>query len=258
MREFATRGTALYMAPADWLSRLVMCGVPTLVFSSGHFAFAVIIALWLGAMDGFARLWGSCSSRALVAEPEGLTISSLFSCRIVPWANVSAIRTWHNLNHLWYVAVHYRRADGRLEVASCLDQCDADEARDFVCACASYASSGSRRRSITLAGLRDQGVYLPLFRRFTHDVAIATVVGWAFGSMGTAFLFGLLAAAQSLLIALIRHPLRTTTFVEQDGLWCSCSKGLEARPLRLIPRSLQVWVRGLAEAAYRNSSSRAS
>ena len=256
MHEFATRGTALYTAPADWVSRLVMCGLPTIIFTPGHFGFSAATALWLGFMDGFARLWGSCSSRALVAEPEGLTISCLFSCRIVLWANVSAIRTWHHLNRLEYVAVHYRGADGRLQIASCLDQCDADELREFVSACAGYASSAAPRRNITFAGLRDQGVYLPLFRRFTQDIATATVVGWALGTMSTAIALGLLAASLSLLVALIRHPFRTTTFVEKEGLWCSGSRGLEARPLQLIPRSLQLWVRGLAEAAYRNSSSR--
>jgi len=255
MTEFATRGLALYTVPADWLSRLVMCGLPTIFLTFGHFALSVIGAFSWGVMDGLARLWGSCSSRALVAEPEGLTISGLFSCRIVPWPNVLAIRTWHRFNRLDYVAVYYRRADGRLEIASCLDQGDADQVRDFVCACADYASCASPRRSITLAGVHDQGVYLPLFRRFTQDVAIATVIGWAFDRGGPAFALGLLAASPSALVSLIRHPLRTTTFVEQDGLWCSCVKG-EARPLRLIPRSLQLWVRGLAEAAYRNSSAR--
>ena len=252
MNTFATRGDAWFTAAGDRLTRLVMCVVPSFFFSPDQFAIAASFALLLGLSDGFARRWGGCTASALVAEPEGLAISARRRRRVVPWANVSAILNWHHFNRLDFVAVHYRRADGRLEIATCLDECEAEELRAFVAICADHAQRASPRQTITLAGWLEPGVYLPLCRRLTRDVALATAVGLLRGSVAASFTLGLLAASQSLWISAIRQPRRTTVLVQEQGLWCSGR--VDARPLRLIPRALRLWVRGLAEAAYRNQS----
>jgi hypothetical protein len=246
MHKFETRGIALLTAPADMLTRLLMCVLPAIAFTNGGLAMRAALALFLGLTDGWSRWWGSCTSLSFAAKPEGLTIASTFRVRVVPWENVAAIQTWHHFNQLDYAAIHYRHA-GRIEVASCCDQYGEDDLRDFVRAC---AESVSQPPSITLAGLCERRVALPLFRRFAVDVALASVVGLALGVAFPAFLLSLLAASTSTLFAALRYRLRTTTLLLKDGLWCC-----EARPLRTVPRALRLWVRCLSDARCRVASS---
>src|SRR6478735_6247739 len=255
MAEFATKGDALFAAPSDWLVRLLMCGVPIATFRPDHLVMSATTALWLGTIDGLTRWFGSCTCRALVATSEGLRVNSWVGARVVPWSNVLAIRNWRHLNGFDFVAVYYRRA-GRLEIATCLDQDGEDELRAFVRACADFVVRDSPRFHITLAGLCDECVYLPLFRRFTQDVGIATLMGCVWGIASAAFALGLLSALQSAFVVATRHPFRTTTLEQRAGLWSS--PGPDARPLRVVPRPLRLWVRGLAEASYRIQASSAN
>ena len=253
MCEFGSRSIALYGGLQDLVVRVTMCVAPAVTFRPDNLALSLATAACMGAFDGLFRLWGSCNSQALTAGPEGLEITSAFSARLVPWSNVSAIQNWHHFNGIDYVAVHHRRAD-RVEVATCVDYYSQDTLRSFVRACADYASSDTQPANITLAGLLERGVYLPLVWRFIQDVALATLIGFAIDRMGWAFLLGLLAASQSALIAALRHPFRTKTFVQQGGLWCA--QGREARPVLAIPRALRLWTRYLDDAAHRVTSRR--
>jgi hypothetical protein len=231
--------------PFCLLARFAIWLLPAAALIEYELAAALVAATFFGLADGWFRLWISRTSRSLLAEPHGLTIASGLGDRVVFWADLSAIQTWRGLKRVDYLAVHYRNA-GRIEVATCWDQNGHDELVAFVRACAAQVCADTPQSSITLAGLSDPGVYLPLFQRFIEDVAVAAVVGWAIGAVSPAFLLGLFAASLSAGVAAIRHPFRTTTLVQQDGLWCS--QGLAARPLCTIPRALRLWVESLAKA----------
>jgi len=250
MCKFAASGVAWFGGPFCLLVRFAMWALPAAVVEH-DLATALVAAAFLGIADGWFRLWASRTSRSLVAEPHGLGISSGLCFRVVPWADLCAIQTWQGLKRTDYVAVHYRNAGG-IEVATCWDQNGHDDLLALICACAANVRSDARQLSITLAGLREPGVYRPLFRRFIQDVAIATLLGHIVGVVGPGFVLGLLAASVSAFVAAIRHPFRTTTLVQKGGLWCP--QAIEARPLRTIPRALRLWVRCLDEAAYRGAS----
>src|SRR4051812_8436734 len=118
--EFGTRTDPLFTHVPDLLIRLAMCAVPIAMSRHDQVAMSAAIALFMGTLDGFARRWGSCSARSFSAEPQGLVISAASGDRVVPWASISGIQTFHHYNRIDYVVIHYRGARG-IEVASCLD-----------------------------------------------------------------------------------------------------------------------------------------
>jgi len=251
MCKFAASGMAWFSGLFCLLVRFAMWGLPAAAVIGHDHVTALVTAAFLGLTDGWFRLWISRTSRSLLAEAQGLAIASGFGVRVVAWTDLLAIQTWRGLKRTDYVAVHYRNG-GRIEVASCWDQNGHDELLALVCACAAHVRSNARHLSITLAGLREPGVYLPLLRRFTQDAVIATVVGCIIGVMGSVFALGLLSASLSTLVVAIRHPLRATTLVQRGGLWCS--QGVEPSPLRPLPSALRLWVRCLDEVAYGGTS----
>jgi hypothetical protein len=243
-----TKTMALLAWMADRLLGQVACALPAIAFVHAGAATSLAFALFVGSVAGWFRLWGPGNSVSLAVEPEGLKIESLSGFRVVPWAAISAIQTWHHYNQIDCVAIHYQSA-GRLEVSSCRDYYREDELAALVRACADRVNAASPGKGvITLAGLRERSVWLPLFRRFTEDVAVASLIGVALGAVSPAYLLWLIVAAQSAMLAAVRHPFRTTTFVETDGLWREHDR--KARPLRKLPRALRLWVLFLSEAAY--------
>ena len=249
MCEFQTSDWALLEGWAALTVRLFMCAMPVLT-AAHDLATATLFALFAALADGWSRLWGPCTSRSLVAGPDGLRLGYwLRRDQCVPWAAILAVQTFHHFNGIDYVAVHYRHA-GRAAIATCRDLHSEEALAAFVRACAGYADSAARRR-ITLAGVCERSVCVPLFRRFVADVTLAALIGFAFGVASRGLLLGLPAALLTGSIAASRHAFRTITLVQEGGLWCS--PGPEPRPLRTIPRPLRRWVRGLADAAYRSA-----
>ncbi|HET7538997.1 MAG TPA: hypothetical protein VFK05_03970 [Polyangiaceae bacterium] len=242
MCKFSASSSALATKPAEALIRLVMCALPAVTLMQQGVAMSAVAALFLGFIDGYARRWGAYTSRSFVADSEGLKIAFGFHAEVIPWGSVLGIQTWHHFNRIDYVAVHHLRA-GRIDVATCVSRYAEDELRAFVHACADHVRAGASRPRMTVAGLSERCVYLPLLRRLVEDVALAVLVGTVIGAVGWSFLFGLLAASQSAVVAAARYTVRTTRFVQKNGLWLV--DGLESRPLRAIPRALRLWVRCL-------------
>jgi hypothetical protein len=241
MHRFAARGSALASKPGELLIRLVMLALPVVTFSREGVAVSVILAVFLGIIDGYVRLWACFTARSFVADTEGLEINCGFATHVVSWVNVSAIQTWHHFNRMDYVAIHYFRA-GRVEVATCLARYAEDELRAFARAAAHHVSCSQSRLSLTIAGLRERSIYAPLLKRLAQDVALTTLLGVVIGPLSVAFAVGLLSASSSTLLAAARHSLHTTTVVREGALWCP-----EGRPLRIIPAALRLWIRCLAE-----------
>jgi hypothetical protein len=239
---------ALFGRVVDRLLGQVACALPAIAFVHAGAAISVGFALFLGFIAAWFRFWAPGTAVSLAIEPEGLEIESMSGFRLVPWAAVSAIQTWHHYNRIDCVAVHYRSA-GRIAVASCRDYYREDELAAFVRACADHVCAVTPCESlITVAGLCDRSVWLPLLRRLTQDVVVASLIGVALGAVGPACLLGLIVAAQSASVAAIRHPFRARTLVQAEGLWREQAR--EARPLRKLPRSLRLWILCLGEAEY--------
>jgi len=246
MTEFGSRGFSLLSEPANWLGRFAMGTAAGL--GACHvwgFPMNLFMMLFVSAFDGWLRWWVAPTSRSFVVRPAGVEVWSLLRVRVVPWESLSAIQTWHYPRYTDFVAIHYRRA-GRLSVATCSAHSPEEELRQFVGACASYVP---QPLTIAIAGITERSVWSRLLRRLVTDIAIASLVGAAVGAARIGFYLGLAGALISAVVAAVRSPLRTKTFVQHDGLW-ECQKP-RARPLRVIPRSLRHWVRGLDEAAYR-------
>lgn len=250
MRKFSVSGTAIVARPLRLLLRLTMCVFPAATLTEQGLAMSAFAAALFGFIDGYSRWLWSYSSRSFIASGEGLEISSGSIVLVVSWEHVLAVQTWRRFDRIEWLAVHHTRA-GRLAVATCVSRCAEAELRTFVRACANYVSSGAPRQSITIAGFCDQSVYRPLLKRFLGDVAATTLVGALFGVVGPAFALGVLAAALSAGIAAARHSLRTTRFVQTDGLWYADGRTL--RPLCPIPRTLRLWVQCLTEANSRQT-----
>lgn len=249
MIKFGNRGLSLLNEPKNWLGRLAMWAVSAFsVTLPGGIATRVYFALFIGAFDGWLRWWNSCTARSFVVRPAGIEVRSMFNVRLVPWECVSAIQTWHYINYTDYVAIHYRCAEG-LKVATCSAYYPEEELRQFVGVCASRVPQPA---SIVIAGLGERGVWSRLLRRLIADAVVAGLVGLVIGAARPVFLFGLVAASSSTLVAAVRYPIRTSTLVQRDGLWAWETP--RRRPLRTIPRALRYWVRGLEESAYRAHS----
>lgn len=249
MARFSSGAADLVSGPFELLIRLVMCALPILAFSSEGITMSVATAAFLAAFDGYLRLWSCFTSRALVADSDGLEISSTFGRRVVPWADFLAIETWHHFNRIDYVAVHYDRG-GRVEIATCASRYAEEELRAFVRACAARVSSPEPRRSIVVAGLRDAGVYRPLLKRWAADVVAATAVGALLGAPGPSLGLGLLAASLSAAVAALRHPIRALELVQRDGFGRFSQR--DGKP-PTIPRSLTLWVHSLSQVSSRST-----
>lgn len=245
MRRFSVSRTAIVARPLSLLLRLTMWMLPAATLTEQGLAMSAFSAALFGAIDGYSRRWWSYTSRSFIASSEGLEISSGATVQVVSWEHVLAIQTWRRFDRFEWLAVHHTRA-GRLFVATCVSRCAEAELSTFVRACANYLSSDAPRQSITITGFCEPSVYRPLLKRFLADVAAITLVGALFRVVGPAFALGVLAAAFSAGISAARHSLRTTRFVQTDGLWHT--DGHTLRPLHAIPRSLQLWVQCLAEA----------
>src|SRR6478736_1952813 len=161
MRKFSARGIDLVIGPAELLVRLVMSVLPIAILAPDGLVMAVATTVFLAPFDGYLRLWGCFTSRSLVADRDGLEITSGFGRRVIRWDDVLAIQTWHHFNRIEYVALHYLR-DGRVDVATCASRYAEDELHAFVRACARHVSVGAPRLGISTAGLREQRVYRPL------------------------------------------------------------------------------------------------
>jgi hypothetical protein len=250
MSEFAARHPAAQFSP--FYALVLRAGSWLFPLTTLHHdvsGAAVCGALLMGIVYGRSRLMTSRTARSLVATRDRLTISRALGAERVDWSSVLAIESWQRMNRVKYVAVHYRSA-GRTQVATCWDQ-DADEdLQEFLHQCAAAVSSNAPRDAITVAGLLDRGVWLPVVRRFVIDVAVTASAGFAFGLARRALAFGLITASVAALLEVSRCPLTTMQLVSSEGLWWrSTQRGL--RRLRLIPRSLRLWVRALGDYEYR-------
>jgi len=246
MRKFSVSPTAIVARPLRLLLRLTMCVLPAATLTEQGLVMSAFTTALFGFIDGYSRRSLSYTARSFIANDKGLEISSGATVLVVSWEHVLAIQTWRRFDRIEWLAVHHTRA-GRLVVATCMSRCAESELNTFVRACAKHVSSGAPRQNITIAGFCDQSVYRPLLKRFLGDVAATTLIGALFGVGGAAFALGVLASALSAGIAAARHSLRTTRLVQTDGLWYA--DGHTLRPLRAIPRTLQLWVQCLAEAS---------
>jgi hypothetical protein len=228
-----------------WLVRAVTYGVPTLVWTKQGQAYALTLALFLGAVDGWFRLRVGRTARSLVADADALTISSGLDSTRIPWSNVLAVEVWHRLNRLDYVAVHYETATGN-SVATCWEQGDREALLRFVQQCATQAQAAEPRKAIVRARLGDRAVYVSLLRRLSLDLALALLVGMLCGIASHALWLGAAAALSSGLLAATPY-LHGAELVHRDGVWWQRRGNGKLAPLRGIPQSLRLWAGHLSE-----------
>jgi hypothetical protein len=247
MSEFsARRATARSSEVVASVVRMVTLGVPLAVLLEGDHVGAWLVALACGAADGWCRLWVTRSARSLVAESEGLLITSGSETRRVPWSDVTALQTWQRLNRVDYIAVHYRNHRG-LTVATCWDQNAHEELVRFVHACARHVTAGTFRNGIELAGLRSPGVWRGVASRFVTDVAATVALGLACSLFREALAVGLIAASMSALLLSRRYGLRPAAFTRRTSQWYAQRSETLVR-LTTLPASLTLWVQRLADA----------
>jgi hypothetical protein len=227
--------------------RLASWVLPSGLVLDGDVGMGLVAAIFLGATDGRVRLWMARTAAGFIARQHQLVISPGVQTVKIPWADVLAIETFEGVNRVDYVVVHYQSPSG-LAAASCWEQNGRDDVLAFVRAAAARVNAESRRATITLAALRDQGVWRPLLERFIVDVAVASIVGLILGFVGTAALLGVLSASLSAGLAASRYSLQTTRLIWKDGLWWR-AKGSETRALRVVPPSLRLWVDALDATA---------
>jgi hypothetical protein len=183
-----------------------------------------------------------------VAETDALVISSGFATTRIAWSSVLAVEVWHRLNRVDYVALHYRAPNGN-SVATCWEQGSREELLLFVRHCAKLAQIAGPRRSIAFANLRDREVFAPLLRRSSVDLAMALLAGVLCGITGRAIELGVAASFLSTVLAAVPFRYREELVRSDDGVWCRRAKTGELTPLRVIPRSLALWIRALSESA---------
>jgi hypothetical protein len=241
MYEFAAKRLP---ARSSWLvGSVVRCAswiVPLSQLIERDLTTAKTFALFMGMADGWVRLLAAQTARSLVAEREGLLISSAFQTSRIPWPNVLAVQTTSFPGGVEYVTVHYRTAAGGC-VATCWEQHDHAELVAFIRACASQVNRGSQRQGITLFGLHERGVWWPIVRRAMQDVGVAA--GFAL-LLRPALLLGVITAGVSALIACSRYPPWTRRFILKDGSWFRETKR-RAQQRSTIPRSLRMWADAL-------------
>ena len=205
-----------------------------------------MLALFLGALDGWFRLRVARTARSLVAETDALVISSGFASIRIAWSSVLAVEVWHRLNRVDYVALHYRARNGN-SVATCWEQGSREELLLFLRHCAKLAQVAGLRRTVVFANLRDRGVFAPLLKRLSVDLAIALLAGLLCGI--TCRAIGLGAAAGFLSTAMAAAPYRSRKelFRSEDGVWRRRGRNGELVALPVIPRSVGLWIRALSE-----------
>jgi hypothetical protein len=239
-----TAGARSSVAATSLVRAATYC-VPTLARAGQGQEFALVLALCLGALDGWFRLRVARTARSLVAEADALVISSGLDSARIAWSNVLAIEVWHRLNRVDYVAVHYRETAGN-SVATCWEQGSRGGLLLFVRQCAALVQATGPRRTITLAHLGDQALYVPLLRRLLLDLALALLVGTLCGIAIHTIWLG--AAAAFLSTSMASAPyLRRKELVRSDGVWRQRAMNGELSPLRVIPRSLRLWTGSLSE-----------
>lgn len=246
MRAFSVRTAAAKSSIlATWLVRVVTHGLPALVSMEQGQGYALVVALFLGALDGWFRLRLARTARSLVADADALIITSGLDSARVAWSNVLAIEVWHRLNRVDYVAVHYRTTTGRA-VATCWDQDRRDELLQFVRECAVLARAAGPNRTMVRAHLGHHAVYLALLRHLLLDVALALLVGMLCGIASRALWLG--AAAGLLSASMAATPyLYRSELVRIDGAWWRTRRNGELARLRVVPRSLRLWACYLSE-----------
>jgi hypothetical protein len=232
---------------AIWLVRVATYGVPTLASVRQGQAFALGLALFLGALDGWFRLRVARTARSLIAEADAMVISSGLDIARIAWPNVLAIEVWHRLNRVDYVAVHYRATGGN-SVSTCWEQGNRDGLLELVRRCGALVQAVGPRTTIALAHLGDRAVRLALLRRLSHDLALALLVGTLCGITNHAIWLGAAAGFVSTLMTAAPY-LNRAELVMRDGVWWQRAKNGELVSLRVIPRSLRLWVGSLSETA---------
>jgi hypothetical protein len=235
---------------ATSLVRTVAYCVPTLVSAGQGQGFALVLALFLGALDGWFRLRVVRTARSLVAETDALAISSGFASTHIAWSSVLAVEVWHRLNRVDYVALHYRAPNGN-SVATCWEQGSREELLLFVRHCAELAQVAGPRRTVAFANLSDRGVFAPLLRRLSVDLAMALFAGVLCGISGRAIGLGAAAGFLSTAMAAAPYRYRKELVRSDDGVWRRRGKNGELAPLRVIPRSVGLWIRALSEPSSR-------
>lgn len=225
------------------VSRLATWVVPAYLLAKGYHG-VPFVALLLGALDGWCRLWAVRGAHGLAAHPDGLIITSGILSRRVPWENVVAIETWRSLRWLNYVAVHLREA-GELRFVACGQQLGYDRLVAFVQACAERVEAQAPRETIERVSVRNRALWSSVALHFAADVLLATLVGAWLRVPGAAARLGLVSAALSTLLALKRIPLRHAVLVAKGGKWWSDG---ESASLRAVPPSLALWVSSLEAA----------
>jgi len=231
---------------ATSLVRAATYSVPTLVSAGQGQGFALVLALFLGALDGWFRLRVARTARSLVAETDALVISSAFASTRIPWSSVLAVEVWQRLNAVDYVALHYRAPNGN-SVATCWEQGSREELLLFVRHCAELAQVAGLRRTVAFAHLGDRDVYAPLFGRLLVDLAVALLVGVLCEITGRAIGLGAAAGFLSTAMAAAPYRYREELVRSDDGVWRRRAKNGELTPLRVIPRSVGLWIRALSE-----------
>jgi hypothetical protein len=232
---------------ATWLVRAVTYGAPTLEWARQGSAFALALALFLGAVDGWFRVRVSRSAQSFAAEADALVISSGVQNVRVAWSHVLGVEVWHRLNRVDYVAVHYRATAGA-SVATCWEQGARDELLQFVRQCAERVQAVGPRTTLALADLGDRTVRLALQRRLAVDLALALLVGIFCGIASHAIWLGAAAGVVSTLMVTAPH-LGRKELAMKDGVWWERRRNGELSRLRVIPPSLKLWVSFLNQTA---------
>jgi len=232
---------------AATLVRGVTYSLPAFVLEQEGLHNALAFSLLLGLLDGWLRVRVARNARSFVAEPSALVVASGLQVSRIAWPNVLAVEVWHRHNRLDYVAVHYRTTAGNV-VATCWGQDQGEKLVAFVRQCAALAQAEHPRRTIVRAYLGDRGVYLPLLRRSSLDLAGALLVGLICRNPAHALWLGAAAVLVSTLLAVAPH-LHRANLVLRDGVWWQLRANSEPAPLRVLPNSLRLWASCLSELA---------
>ena len=246
MRAFSARTAGARSSfLATWLVRAVTYSLPTIAWTEQGQGYSLALALFLGALDGWFRLRLARTARSLVAEADALVISSAFDSARIAWSDVLAIEVWHRLNRVDYAAMHYRTKAGN-SVATCWEQGRREELLLFVRECAALAHAARPHRTIVRVHLGDHAVYSALLRRLALDVALALLVGLLCGIASHAIWLGAAAGLLSALMAATPY-LHRPELVHSAGAWWHRRGNGELAPVPVMPQSLRLWARYLAE-----------
>jgi len=233
---------------ATSLVRAVTYSVPILVYAGQDRGFALWLALIFGGLDGWFRLRVARTARSLVAELDALVIESGFASTRIAWTSVLAVEVWQRMNRVDYVALHYRARKGN-SVATCWDQGRREELLQFVRHCAEQVQVAGPRRTVAVAHLGDRDVYSRLFGRLSVDLVLALLVGALCEMPGRALGLGAVAGLLSTSMVAAHYCCRKELVRSDDGVWRRRARNGQLTPVRVIPRSLGLWIRALSEPA---------